>query len=151
MARDTDAGQTVQQAEQMLEKTMNQTRGALDNYFSFMQKAFAVYPADGTELAEKMHRYTAQNISAARDFVHNLGQAKDFQEIIRIQTEFMQTRFGVFTEQTKGLTEAFTKAATDTVKSSRTWVRFLSVRDSLLTTSRSSGTDIHGGLRPCST
>ena len=120
MARDTDAGQTVQQAEQMLEKTMNQTRGALDNYFSFMQKAFAVYPVGGTELAEKMHRYTAQNISAARDFVHKLGQAKDFQEIIRIQTEFMQTQFGVFTEQTKGLTEAFTKAATDTVKSSRT-------------------------------
>ena len=56
MARDTDAGQTVQRAEQMLEKTMNQTRGALDNYFSFMQKAFAVYPVGGTELAEKMHR-----------------------------------------------------------------------------------------------
>ena len=51
----------------------------------------------GTELAD----YTEQNISAARDFV--LSQAKDFQDIIRIQTEFMQIQFSVFAEQTKSL------------------------------------------------
>ncbi len=72
--------------------------------------------SDGTELAEKMNRFMAQNISAARDFAHKLSQAKDFQDIIRIQTEFIQTQFSVFAEQTKGLTEAFTKAATNTVK-----------------------------------
>jgi Phasin protein len=124
MAKDTEplemlnanAGRAVKQAEQVVEKTIDQTRGALDNYFSFMQKAFSFYPVGGTELAEKMNRYTAQNISAARDFVHKLSQAKDFQDIIRIQTEFMQTQFSVFAEQTKSLTEAFTKAATSTVK-----------------------------------
>jgi phasin protein len=119
MAKDTEPLETlnanaraVKQAEQVVEKTIDQTRGALDNYFSFMQKAFPFYPVGGTELAEKMSGYTAQNISAARDFVHKLSQAKDFQDIIRIQTEFMQTQFSVFTEQTKSLTEAFTKAAT---------------------------------------
>ena len=35
-----------------------------------------------------------------------LSQAKDFQDIIRIQTEFMQMQFSVFAEQTKSLTEA---------------------------------------------
>ena len=114
MASDTDAERAAKQAEQVVEQTMDQARGALDNYFSFMQKAFAVYPVGGTELAEKMNRYTAQNISAAQDFVHKLGQAKDVQDIIRIQTEFMQTQFSVLTEQTKGLTEAFTKGATGT-------------------------------------
>ena len=120
MAKDTDpletlnanAERAVKQAEQVVEKTIDQTRGALDNYFSFMQKAFSFYPVSGTELAEKMNGYTAQNISAARDFVHKVSQAKDFQDIIRIQTEFMQTQFSVFVEQTKSLTEAFTKAAT---------------------------------------
>jgi len=124
MAKDTgpletlnaNAERAVKQAEQVVEKTIDQTRGALDNYFSFMQNAFSFYPVGGTELAEKMSGYTAQNISAARDFVHSLSQAKDFQDIIRIQTEFMQTQFSVFTEQTKSLTEAFTKAATTTVK-----------------------------------
>ena len=124
MAKDTEpletlnanAERAVKQAGQVVEKTIDQTRGALDNYFSFMQKAFPFYPVGGTELAEKMSGYTAQNISAARDFVHKLSQAKDFQDIIRIQTEFMQTQFSVFAEQTKSLTEAFTKAATTTVK-----------------------------------
>ena len=121
MAEDTEAlnanaERAVKQAEQVIEKTMDQTRGALDNYFNFMQKAFSFYQVGGTELAEKMNSYTAQNISAARDFVHKLSQAKDFQDIIRIQTEFMQTQFSVLAEQTKSLTEAFTRAATSTVK-----------------------------------
>ena len=111
-----NAERAVKQAEQVVEKTVDQTRGALDNYFNFMQKAFSFYPAGGTELAEKMNSYTAQNISAARDFVHKLSQAKDFQDIIRIQTEFTQTQFSVLAEQTKSLTEAFTRAATSAMK-----------------------------------
>jgi hypothetical protein len=103
------------QVERVVEKTVDQTRGAWDNYFNLMQKAFSSYPAGGTELAEKMRSYTEQNLSAAGDFVHKLSQAKDFQDIIRIQTEFMQTQFSVCAEQTKGLTEAFTKAATSAV------------------------------------
>jgi hypothetical protein len=63
-----------------------------------------------------MQSYTEQNISAARDFIHKLSQAKDFQDIIRIQTEYMQELFSVCAEQTKGLAEAFTKAATSAVK-----------------------------------
>jgi hypothetical protein len=69
-----------------------------------------------TELAEKMKSYTEQNISATGNFLNKLSKAKDFQDIIRIQTEFMQEQFSVCAEQTKGLTEAFTKAATSAVK-----------------------------------
>jgi hypothetical protein len=119
MAKDTERlemskGQAVKQAEQVVEKTIDQTRAAVDNYFNFMQKAFSFYPG-GTELAEKMKSYTEQSISATGDFVHKLSQAKDFQDIIRIQTEFMQTQFSICAEQTKGLTEALTKAATSAV------------------------------------
>jgi len=104
------------QVEQVAAKTFAQTRGAADDYFNLMQKAFSFYPMGGTELAEKMKSYTEQNISAAEDFVRKLSQAKDFQDIIRIQTEYMQTQFSICAEQTRGLTEAFTKAATSAVK-----------------------------------
>jgi hypothetical protein len=110
--------QAVKQAEQVVEKTINQTRGALDNYFNFMQKAFSFYPVGGTELAEKIKSYTEQNLASAQDFVHKLSQAKDFQDMIRIQTEFMQTQFSVFVEQTKSLTEAFTKVPISTMSRS---------------------------------
>ena len=104
------------QVERIVDKTVAQTRGAADDYFSLMQKAFSFYPVGGTELAEKVKSYTEQNISAAGDFVRKLNQARDFQDIIRIQTEFMQEQFSVCAEQTKGLVEAFTKAATSAVK-----------------------------------
>ena len=81
----------------------------------FATWAFSFYPVGGTELAEKMKSYTEQNISAAGDFVRKLSQAKDFQDIIRIQTEYMQTQFSICAA-TKGLTEAFTTAATSAVK-----------------------------------
>jgi hypothetical protein len=104
------------QVERLVDKTVAQTRGAADDYFSFMQKAFSYYPIGGTELSKKMKSYTEQNISAASDFVHKLSQAKDFQDIIRIQSEYMQMQFSICAEQTKGLAEAFTKAATSAVK-----------------------------------
>jgi len=103
------------QVERLVDKTVAQTRGAADDYFSLMQKAFSFYPVGGTELVEKMKSYTEQNISAAGDFVRKLSQAKDFQDIIRIQTEYMQTQFSICAA-TKGLTEAFTTAATSAVK-----------------------------------
>ena len=81
-----------------------------------MQKAFSFYPVGGTDLVGKMKSYTEQNISAASNFVHKLSQAKDFQDVIRIQTEYMQTQFSVCAEQTRGLTEAFTKSAMNGVK-----------------------------------
>ena len=102
--------------EHVVDKTFAQTRGAADNYFSVMQKVFSFYPVGGTDLVGKMKSYTEQNISAASNFVHKLSQAKDFQDVIRIQTEYMQTQFSVCAEQTKGLTEAFTKSAMNGVK-----------------------------------
>jgi hypothetical protein len=106
----------VAQVERLVDKTVAQTRGAADDYLTVMQKAFSFYPMGGTELAEKMRSYTEQNISAAGDFVHKLSQAKDIQDIIRVQTEFMQTQFSICAEQTKGLAEAFTKGTTNAVK-----------------------------------
>jgi len=111
-----NAKRAVQQAEQTVEQTLNHSRGVLDNYFNFVQKAFSSYPFGGAELGEKIRNYTERNIATAQDFMDKLNHAKDFQDVIRIQTEYMQTQFSTLTEQTKSLTGAFTKAATSSVK-----------------------------------
>ena len=103
-------------AKQVVEQTVEQTRGALDNYFHFIQQTMSSYPLGGTELGEKLRSYAEKNIAAANEYVRKLSEAKDFQEIIRIQTEFMQAQFNAFGEQTRSLGEAFTKAATGAVK-----------------------------------
>jgi len=111
-----NAKRAANQAEQAVKQTIDQTRGALDSYAAFAQKAFSPLPFGGTEFAEKMKSYTEKNMAAAQQYIQKLSQAKDFQDIIRIQTEFMQTQFQALGEQTKSLGEAFTKAATEAMK-----------------------------------
>jgi len=60
---------------------------------------------------EKLKNYAERNITATHEFIKQLTQAKDFQDILRIQTEFMQAQLKEFDEQTRSLREAFTKAA----------------------------------------
>ncbi len=100
-------------AEKTVEQSMEKARGAMDNYFSFLRNMC------GPDLTEKMQTYTAQNITASTECVRKLSQAKDLQEVFRIQTEFMQTQFNSFAEQARSLGEAYTKAATDMTKSFR--------------------------------
>jgi hypothetical protein len=95
------------------EKTVEQARGAMDHYVSFLQNICS------PDLTEKMQTYTAQNISASTECARKLSQAKDFQEAFRIQTEFMQTQMDTFAQQARSLGEAYTKAATDITKSFR--------------------------------
>jgi hypothetical protein len=50
------------------------------------------------------------------EYVTKLSQAKDFQDIIRIQTEFMLAQMKAFGEHAKNLGEATAKAAAIAVK-----------------------------------
>ena len=117
MAKDTKPGQDLNaNAKQVVEQTMEQMQAAVDNYFNFIQKTMSSYPLDGTEFGEKLKSYAEKNIAATNEYVLKLSLAKDLQEAIRIQTEFVQTQFNAFGEQTKSLAETFTKAATEAVK-----------------------------------
>jgi hypothetical protein len=98
-------------AARAVEENMEKARGAMDNYFSFLQNIWG-----RNDLTEKMKTYTEKNISAYAGFVGKLGQVKNFQEVFRIQIEFMQTLFNSLTEQARSLGEAYNKAATEATK-----------------------------------
>ena len=96
---------------QAIEQNMEKARGAMDNYFSFLQNIWG-----SNDLTEKMKSYTERNISAYTECVGKLSQARDFQDAVRIQTEFMQTQLISFAEQARSLGEVYTKAAMDATK-----------------------------------
>ena len=102
-------------AQRTLEQTMEHTRGVLGQYFKFLEQTLSSYPSGGTEFGEKLKTYAEKNIATAREYLDKLSHAKDLQDVVRIQTEFMQVQLNAFGEQTKSLGEAFTKAATDAV------------------------------------
>jgi hypothetical protein len=112
-----------QTAAQGIEQNMEKAHGALDSYFSFIQNIWGSNIQNiwgSNDLIEKMKTYTEKNISAYTECIGKLSQAKDFQDVFRIQTEFMQTQLNSLTEQARSLGEAYNKAAMDATKPFRT-------------------------------
>lgn len=106
--------------EQVEEQVREEVRKAADKYFDqylgFIQKTIASYPLIGGEFGEKTKDAAAKNIALARDYVHKLSRAKDFREVLPIQTEFMQSQMELLSKELKNLGETYTKATADLLK-----------------------------------
>jgi hypothetical protein len=98
---------TTQTAEQITKQTQD--------YFGWLQKTMSV-PWSHTNLNRILLNQATQSITATFVFVQKLSQAKNFQDIVKIQTEFMATQMKSFNEQAKILSEIYSKAAEDAMK-----------------------------------
>ena len=83
----------------------------MDYYFDHLRKTIVSAPAGGTVFGEKVKVYAEKNIAATQEFVRDLSYAKDIQDMLRIQMEFMRSQLEAFGEQAKDLSEAYIKAA----------------------------------------
>jgi len=101
-------------AQQTAKQITEQTQGAMENYFGWLQTTMSAFPWSNTNLNRILLSYATQNVTATFAFMQKLSQAKNFQDIVKIQTEFMQTQMNSFNEQAKILGEA--KAAADAMK-----------------------------------
>ncbi len=97
-------------------QAMQQTQQAVDTYFDFLKQTILSSPTGGTEFGKKIKSVAEQNINAAHEYMKKLSQARDFQDMMRIQTEFMQTQLKAFGDQSKSLTETTVKMAADATK-----------------------------------
>lgn len=109
MAKGADVFEMSEAAKQ----AMAQVYGVVDNYFDNLKKTISSTPSGGTEFGEKLKSYAEKNAAATHDFIKKLSQAKDLQDMFRIQTEFLQAQVNAFGEQTASLAESFAKAAGD--------------------------------------
>ena len=117
MAKDQDPLETLTAtAAQTAQQITKQTQGAMESYFGWLQKAMSTYPWSNTNLNRILMSNATQNVTATVAFMHKLSQAKSFQDVIKIQTEFMETQINSFNEQAKILGEIYNKAADDAVK-----------------------------------
>ncbi len=95
-------------AEEMTKQTQD--------YIGWLQKTMSTFPWSNTNLNRILVSKATQNVTAAFAFMQKLSQAKNFQDIVKIQTEFMETQMNSFNEQAKLLSEIYTKAAKDAMK-----------------------------------
>jgi hypothetical protein len=117
MAKDKEPFESVTaNATRTAEQITKQTQAAMENYFGWLQGTMSALPWSKTNLNRILLSNATQNVTATFAFMHKLSQAKNFQEVVKIQTEFMETQMNSFSEQAKILGEIYTKAAEDTVK-----------------------------------
>jgi hypothetical protein len=93
------------------------TRHAMQNYFKWLHNAILA-PTWTNEVNKKLLSHATENVTAAVGLVQKLSQAKDVEQVLRIQTEFMSQQLNAFDEQTKTIMEITTQAAQDMTKRS---------------------------------
>jgi hypothetical protein len=113
MAKDQDPFQLLTPTA---ERMTQQAQSAMENYFGWLQTTMSAFPLSNTNLNRILLSNATQNVTATFVFMQKLSQALNFQDIVKIQTEFMSTQMNSFNEQAKILGEIYSKAAQDSMK-----------------------------------
>ena len=87
----------------MTEQSMQQVRTAMSGYLQFFQRGVPSTAMGSSELSDKVFGYAESNVASAFEFAERLVQVRDFQSLIRVQTDFIQAQMQAMTEQAKDL------------------------------------------------
>ena len=101
---------------ELAEKTVEQAEKAFEAFMSAANKSIAVVPNPATDLSKKTLTITEQNMKATFDHARKLIHAKDLQEVMQLQAEFLKNQFAAAGEQMKELTTQVPSAAADAKK-----------------------------------
>jgi phasin len=106
----------------MTEKSMEQARVAFNTFMTAAQQAIThfegqakVVQAGAKDVSEKAMSYAERNVANTFAFADRLVHAKDIQQVIALQTEFVQAQMKELAEQAKELGEAASKIAMKSV------------------------------------
>jgi phasin len=102
------------------EKSVEQARQAFDGFISAAHHAMSAFEGQAQtarkgarDVTEKAMTFAEQNIATAFEFAQDLVRAKDMQDVLRLQAEYIRRQMQVLTEQAKELGESTGKAAKD--------------------------------------
>jgi hypothetical protein len=98
------------------EQAMEQPRRAADAYFDYVKQAISATPSGGNAFAERLKECAEKNITMTQEYLRQFSQARNFQDIVRIQTDFVQSLMNAAGEQTRSLAEVYTNTAVDAAK-----------------------------------
>jgi phasin len=102
------------------EKSVEQAKQAFEGFISAAHQAVSTLEGQtetarqsAKDVTAKAMTFAQKNIASSFEFMQKLVQAKDFQEVLKLQTDYVKTQMQVLTEQAKELGESTAKAAKD--------------------------------------
>jgi hypothetical protein len=94
------------------------TRHAMETYFNWLQNITSASPWRNIDLNKKLLSYATENVAASVGLIQKLSQAKTLEDVVKIQTEFVNKQVGSLNEQTKTIMEMCAKVAQEATKTS---------------------------------
>ncbi len=101
------------------ERSVAQARKAFDGFMGAVQKTAqtvdtSAFPpaAAAKDVSDKAVTFAQTNVNAAFDVAQKLVHAKDFQEVVAIQTEYLKAQMEALQNQSRELGAAAQSAAT---------------------------------------
>ncbi len=76
----------------MMLENLEKMQSATQSYMDTVEKTMRGFPGANDEQIATFKAYIERKVAANRDFVEKLLRAKDFQEAIRIQIEYLQSQ-----------------------------------------------------------
>ena len=108
------------------ERSVEQAKSAFTGYMRAAEEAVSILEdrveasqVGAQDIGNKAMHFAERNVVSAFEFAQKLLQAKDIQELVQIQTEFVQSQMKVLAEQVKDFGDAVSKAAIDSMKASK--------------------------------
>ena len=111
------------QMRQFAKQSVEQAKKAVDGFLTAAQKAATTLEtqantaqAGAKDVREKVMGFAEENINNSFEFAQRLVRAKDIQEVMALQQEFMKQQMQAMQAQARDLGTAATKAASEGVK-----------------------------------
>ena len=105
--------QVPAQAREFAENSVDQAEKAISSFMESASKSVAMVPGPMTDVAKQTLAITEANLKASFEHARNLMKAKDIDEVMKLQSEFMRKQFGTVTEQFQRMTGGTASAAKD--------------------------------------
>lgn len=112
----TDMQKSADDIRNAVAETLRQAKAATDNYFDMIEKGLASTSLPLGDPTKPFRDLLRQNIHSGFDLSDKLLQAKDVQEVVRIQSEFFQNQLRTMTDQASTLGQTAIKAASGAFK-----------------------------------
>jgi phasin len=111
------------QMRQFAEQSVEQARKAVDGFLTAahktavtMENQASTAQSGAKDMRDKVMTLAEQNINNSFEFAQKLVRAKDIQEVMALQQEFLKSQMQAMQSQAKDLGTAVTKAAMDSAK-----------------------------------
>jgi phasin len=119
----TDRFEIPPEMRAFAEKSFEQARQAFDGFISAAHNAVSAFEGQAAtarkgakDVTEKAMSFAEQNIASSFDLAQQLVRAKDVQEVVKLQSDYIKRQMQVFAEQARELGESTGKAARDATK-----------------------------------